>query len=364
MTLHLLPYTVARHLAIGLQLGSAALVAWCIVQLGIVAGTSWSYANFGVIGWRELDGLVFLSALVIAVTFGSLALQGGLAGRSLRWRLGWGSVAAMIGAPGFALSHMLGSLLTEWLSSSSLLDDPSLVTLRYHLLGWLLAGFWAGLGTVAARSLATAAARRYVWARDGVEAPERRTWGERGLSIFTHLGGGLAAGGFASAVWHAPGHFALLGGDLYLPSAAASAVFGGICGMLFWGIPDTWYEGWLRVLTPTRFGLRVPISVDDTAAERFVGHYPRGLDLYLPEGEGLAELHCSVVVDKEGHYTVRGLSIMGTLVRRPLEVIDLRYDPARPAPLETTLRMEDRILLGEDEQSELEFVLLPKRTLK
>ena len=40
--------------------------------------------------------------------------------------------------------------------------------------------------------------------------------------------------------------------------------------------------------------------------------------------------------------------------------IDLRYDPRRPAPLETELSMEDRILVGGDGQTVVEFLLLPK----
>lgn len=362
MTLHLLPYTVARHLAIGLQLGAAALVAWCAIELGVVAVTPWSYATLHVIGWRELDGVLFLSALVVAVAAGSVVVQGQLAGRSLRWRAVWAAVAVLVAVPGLALSHVLTSLATKALVASPVLADPSLVSLRYHLAGWLAAGLWAGIGTLTARSLATATARRWTWARDGGPPPERRAWSDRGLSVLAHLGGGLAAGGIAAAVWHASGHYAVLGGDLYVGSAVASATFGAVCGWLFWGVPDTWYEGWIRVLSPTRFGLRIPVSVDGRPVERFVGHYPRGLDLVLPEAEGVRELHCSVVIDARGRYAVRGLSIAPTRVRRPLESVDLRYDPQRPAPLETGLHMEDRVVLGEDGRAVIELVILPRRT--
>lgn len=363
MTLHLLPYTIARHLAIGLQLGSAALVAWSVVQLGVVAGTSWGYHTFGLIGWQELDGIVFLSALVVAVTMGSLILQGSLVGRSLRWRLGLGTLAAAIAVPGFVLTHVLFSVLLQAGAPHPRLDDPSLVSLRFHLFGWLAAGGWAGLGTLAARSAASSGARRFTWARDGAPAPARRPWSERATSIFVHLGGGLAAGGLAGAVWHTLGHYPALGGELYVASAAGAATFGAVSGGLFWGVPHHRYQGWIRVLSPTRFGWRIPVSVDGAAAERFVGHYPRGLDLYLPEVDGLAELHCSIVVDDNGQYAVRGLSTAATLVRRSLEAVDLRYDPSRPAPLETPLRNGDRIVLGEgDAETVLEFVLLPRGT--
>jgi len=49
------------------------------------------------------------------------------------------------------------------------------------------------------------------------------------------------------------------------------------------------------------------------------------------------------------------------LANHPLERVDLRYDPRRPAPLETDLRMEDRVFLGAGAaQTEVEFLLLPK----
>ena len=57
---------------------------------------------------------------------------------------------------------------------------------------------------------------------------------------------------------------------------------------------------------------------------------------------------------------MRGLSVEPTVVRRFLERIDLRYDHRRPAPLETELRMEDRILLGDRGRIRLEFLLLPR----
>ncbi|MEM6931571.1 MAG: hypothetical protein AAF602_31865, partial [Myxococcota bacterium] len=215
----------------------------------------------------------------------------------------------------------------------------------------------AGLGALGARSLSTALARRFAWARDNAAVPPRRPWSERSASILSHVGGGLAAGGLAAAVWHAVGHYPDLGGDLYAASAAASAVFGLGCGGLFWGVPDAWYDGWIRVLTPTRFGLRVPVS---ETREVVIGHYPRGLDLYLPDGDGVAELHCSFVVDELGRYAVRGLSRVATTVRRPLERVDLRYDPGRAAPLETELRPEDRIVLGDGGHTEIEFVRLPR----
>ena len=76
----------------------------------------------------------------------------------------------------------------------------------------------------------------------------------------------------------------------------------------------------------------------------------------------LAELHASFLVDEERRYAVRGLSVHGVEVKRSLERLDLRYDPSRPAPLETSLQMEDRVVLRTEDGKEtvLEFLLLPK----
>jgi hypothetical protein len=102
-------------------------------------------------------------------------------------------------------------------------------------------------------------------------------------------------------------------------------------------------------------------SIDGKPTERFVGHFTRGLDLFLPADDGVMEMHVSVAVDEAQRYTARGLSLQPTRVRRFLEGINLRYDPRRPAPLATQLSSGDRIELGEGaHQSELEFVMLPK----
>jgi len=82
---------------------------------------------------------------------------------------------------------------------------------------------------------------------------------------------------------------------------------------------------------------------------------------YLPVEQGVAELHTSFVRTSDARYTVRGLSQQPTLVKRPLERIDIRYDPARPAPLETELRSEDVVILSDGRnEAQVEFVMLPK----
>ena len=154
-------------------------------------------------------------------------------------------------------------------------------------------------------------------------------------------------------------------GDLYLGSALGAFFWGVMFGLFVWPIPRSLYAGWIRVLSAERYGMRVPIDRPDGASsERFIGHFPRGLDLYLPGECGVAELHTSFVVDAEQNYSVRGLSQQPTRVKRFLESIDLSYAPSRPAPLETALAMEDRVYMGNGEQeSVVEFLLLPKEEL-
>jgi hypothetical protein len=175
-----------------------------------------------------------------------------------------------------------------------------------------------------------------------------------------HIGGGGAASMLAAAVWHTFGHYSDLFGDLYVAGAAAALVWGFVHGLLCWGLPDDLYAGWVRVLSHDRYGVRIPLDSQAGTVERFVGHFPRGLDLYLPVERGVAELHASFLADENQRYSVRGLSVSPTVTKRFLERIDLRYDERRPAPFETELSMEDRVLLGEKGLVVLEFVLLPR----
>jgi hypothetical protein len=188
----------------------------------------------------------------------------------------------------------------------------------------------------------------------------------RGMGIFDHLAGGLSAGLFGAAAWYFLGFYGVrflgMPPDMYIAGAWGIFLWGLAHGLLVWGIPRDLYAAWVRVLSPHRFGHRIPIDrLDGKASERFLGHYPRGLDMYLPADKGVAELHVSFVSDGEQNYALRGLSQVHLQVKRPLEAIDLRYDPRRPAPLEAELEPEDRIFLGSGAaQTELEFVLLPK----
>ena len=187
----------------------------------------------------------------------------------------------------------------------------------------------------------------------------------KGHGLFSHLAGGAASGLAAGAAWHLLGadlKFEYSFGDLYIAGAGMGLSWGFFYGLLTWSIPDELYAGWLRVLSGYRHGRRIPIDpLDGSAKERFIGHFPRGLDVYLPLEAQVMELHLSIAVDAERRYKARGLTLQPTLVRRFLEQVDLSYDARRPAPLETRLASGDRIELGAGEdQAEVEFIMLPK----
>ena len=343
MNITLLPYTWSRHLAPALVSGSVAVVLWWLFLAYPVL-----IAPLSGMGIRpEGEGPLLLGVVSGAVAALSLGLEG---------RLRREGVIAAVGLP-------IAAFIVAWLLTvvtvvvfqaalpfvagkkmAVLASDPAFVALRYRLWSWLAAGFWAGAATFAARAF---------W---------YRAW----WRFFDHLGGGLAAGSIGAATYHIMYTYGFpplgVARDLYLATPLALCAFAFSFGLFVWGIPDELYGGWLRVMTGPRAGYRIPIlKSDGTAVERFVGHYPRGLDVNVPVEAGAAELHVSLLNDGTTRYAVRGLSQAPTQVKRMLESVDLRYDPSRPAPLETDLHMEDRVLLGTGAQTtDIEFLLLPK----
>lgn len=332
MNIFLIPYTWARHLHLALVVGGAALLSWWVVLFAMVHLTWWSEA------W---DGGIFLGALA-----GSTAGASVLAEMSLRREAMWKRFVLPFAASALACTFaglwfwvwtdLVGPRILSQAAAADL-SDPSLVALRYRLLPFAAAGLSAAVGTVAVR---------------------------RFVGFFTQIGAGLAAGLVAGACWYAfayPG-WKLGRSDLHFASAFASLGFGVMYGLGAWGIPDALYAGWLRVSSEHRHGRRIPIDgVDGGPRERFVGHFPRGLHLFLSADDGVQELHVSVAVDKEQRYRLRGLTLDPTWVRRFLETVDLRYDPRRAAPLETLLHSGDRIVLGKGKhRTVLEFLMLPR----
>jgi hypothetical protein len=365
LNIYLIPYTGMRHFVMAWVVGAASVLGWWWVVFFTVKVEPWLYANVGFMLPMWMQGPVFLGTLVAAVTFTSLFAEGALRRRVMRWRVFWamfGTGVAMGGALfGYSLWQLMMPLTTDEVMDK-VVADTSLVTLRFRLNAWLVAGIWSGIGTFLARRVHGFITHRWTWGgRDGEAPAVVPTWPEWFSALFAHLGGGAVAGAFGAVAWHVPGYYDELAGDLYLSSFLGAFTFGLLFGLLSWPLPDDMYAGWIRVLSAERYGLRIPVPhTDGTPAERFIGHFPRGLDLYLPADQGVAELHTSFVVGPDGRYAVRGLTIQPTLVRRPLERIDLRYDPRRPAPLETGLRMEDRIFMGENGETVVEFLMLPR----
>jgi len=298
----------------------------------IVLGLAWSGPPWA----AEWDGAVFLGALAAAAGGGSVLAEGSLRRWPVWRRVGFtllGLVSALVFALG-AYGLWAGLLGPAILGTE--LADPSLVSLRFHLLGWLSAGFGAGMGPMFVRRF------------------------KGGLS---HLVGGMVAGLCGGLVWYIFGYKPYnLGTDLFLASALGATTFGFTYGLFTWGVPDDLYAGWLRVLTVTRHARRIPINAPDgTPRERFVGHFPRGLDLFLPVDDGVMELHLSVLLNRRGEFRARGLTLQPTVVARFMERVDLSYDKRRSAPLDTKLASGDRIVMGPPgRQTVVEFLMLPK----
>lgn len=335
MNIYLVPYNWTRHVAVALTSGGAALATWWIfLHLRVWLGPT--LFEYGILWSREAEGPLFLAVLAGTIAGAGLLTEHSLRRSGIVVRLATTGIAAGAAFVLTMLSYAVLQLMVGLLASEEMKEiarDPSTTAHRYHVWMWFAAGVCTGIGAVIPR---------------------------RGKGFFAHIAGGFVAGGAAAALFQYLGYHLIQ--DFYLASAFAALLWGVTFGALAWGVPDELYAGWVRVLSPYRYGYRVPIDKPDGAAsERFIGHFPRGLDLFLPVEQGVAELHTSFVKNSQGNYTVRGLSQAPTLVKRPLERVDIRYDPVRPAPLETTLQSEDRVIMSDGtHETEVEFLLLPR----
>lgn len=329
MNIFLLPYTWLRHFAMALFCASAGLLAWWIALSWIVLiGPTWTPA------W---DGPILLCLMAAFIAGGSVLGESNLCRLPI-----WKRVARTGIAVGLSVAftfmwywawHKIALAFLFSGDSSQDAMDASLVSLRYRLGAFISGGVATALGPMIVR---------------------------KGEGWITHLLSGFAAGLAGGSAWFVMNH--VVHTDLYLGGAALGLAWGFTFGLLAWPIPDDLYAGWVRVMSGSRYGRRIPVdALDGSPRERFVGHFPRGLDLFLPADEQVLELHVSVAVDRKHRYTARGLTLAPTLVKRFLERVDLRYDPRRPAPLETVLQSGDRMLLGQGSSgTELEFIMLPK----
>lgn len=383
MNVGLVPYTWTRHLVSAWWVGGASVVAWWLVSSTLMGLAPWAAATSRL--WsRTTEGLVVLGAVAASTAAMSVWQEGTLWNEKRRWRLfftlsGAGAAAAATGAA-YLLHVAIGYLIwvlpgaqpewfgaqttavttTAWGDGWAFWADESMASLRSRISMWAATGMSAAYGAYFARRLRIRIDELQVaWEQDWMAHPwpvHETPWGD----YFLHLGAGLAGGLAAACVWHLAGVNWFY--DYYLGFGLASFTLGALVGGLPRGIPDQLFAGWVRVLSRRRFGMRVPIDDPSPAVtERFVGHYPLGLDLHLPMEDGVAEVHCSFRREADGTYAVRGLSMVPTRVRRPGARAELTFPRNHPAPFAMPLEPEDLVVLGEgDQPTILEFVMIPR----
>jgi hypothetical protein len=368
MNIVLIPHNWTRHVVIAFTTGAAALVVWWVLLNWLIllgpflfeAGLLWAPQAEGTI-------LFSLAAMVIAATH--ISAEGGLRRRALVWKVGLPFIAGLLAALFTGLFVFGIEFLTPILvkplypATGIVLESPHTATLRYRLAEWLVAGSIVGLSTLIVRVTWSYMTFLGQFIPENVKPflevpkdPERvGIW-----SGINHLLAGPGSALLGAAIWQLFSHVLIK--DMFVATALGLGTWGFVFGLTCWGVPSDLYAGWIRVLSSHRFGHRIPIDTPDGGVvERVAGHYPRGLDVWLPAEYGVAELHASFVKASDGAYTVRGLSQQPLALKRSLETIDLTYDKNSPVPLETDLRMEDTVVMGpKGQQTVVEFILLPK----
>ena len=334
MNIILIPYTWVRHIQPALWCGFYGAVAWWLfLSWFLLIGPFWS-PNF--------DGTIWCSLLAMLVSSGMILSEATLYRWPLKRRL-WkiGTVASVSFGLVLLFNWFFILVLSIALQDSDI-ANPHVVSLKLKLCTFVAAGLSTGLSVQMVRG-----------------------W-KGSASLINYVVAGLNAGFLAALIWSLMHSFlpksalsAYLGYDLFWSGLASNFLFGVIFGLGSWTIPNELYAGWLRILSPQRFGHRVPIDAGDGAPkERFVGHYPNGLDLFLPFELGVQELHISIHKNHEEEFILRGLSQDSTRLKRLLEWVNIHYDPNRPAPYEASLNAGDQITLGPS--AKLEFLILPR----
>ena len=365
MNIRLIPYNWIRHFSVGLFCAGLATIAWWVVLHWLVLmggqGTIWK---------QFYEGVVILTVLAVTIGCGTVAAESILRRRPVPWMMLLVFVAGLCTFLCTGLGVYLVDLSTFMLGQSMegtlenpVMGGPATLALRYKILDWIVVGIGAALGALTARLLwhliLKLRARFEEKIPSFIALPDehsKMSW----LLFYNHIVGGLAAALISAAVWHLFNHN--LTHDLYYASAFSFMTMGFLFGCFVWGIPPDLYAGWIRILSHHRFGHRIPIlALDGGHSERFFGHFPRGLDVFVEAEHGVQEIHASFVGDKAGNYAVRGLSQSPTSLKRFLERIDLSYDPLSPVPLEAGLSMEDLVYMGPpNQQTIVEFLFLPK----
>lgn len=368
MNIFLVPHNGFRHIAVAFLTGAVPLMIWWfMLNWQVVLGPSLFTA--GLLWHPALEGPLLFSLMAGGISWFHISAECGLRRRALAWKL---LLPFLAGFFAFLLTLLLvfaNSVLTPLIVGfisaplGEILSDPATATYRFRVLDWLIAGsmisvwtllirvgwgYVGGLSPMIPASLSTF-----------FEVPAQPAKAGLWMSL-EHLIAGPAAALIGAGVWHLLAHVIIK--DMYLATALGFTSFGFCFGLIAWGVPSELYAGWIRVLSSHRYGHRIPIdSPDEGVVERVVGHYPRGLDLWVGAEHGVAELHASFVRAFDGAYTVRGLSQQPIKLKRALESVELNYEPTSPVPLETDLRMEDRVVIGpKGQQTVVEFIMLPK----
>lgn len=368
MNIVLIPHNWTRHVAVAFYTGAVPVVIWWILLNWLIALGPTLYEQ-NLLWSPSAEGPILFGFMAAGIAWVHISAEAGLRRRALMWKVMLPLLASVLAMVFAILGSVLVEVLTPLLVGAvfegygALYSDPHTVTLRHRILEFLLAGWSVGVSTLLVRGVwgFTGALAKYIpdSAKPFIEIPENPARISF-MQAFNHLFAGMTAALLGGAVWHLLAHVVFR--DMYLATAIGFSVWGFTYGLLAWGVPGNLYAGWIRILSDHRYGHRIPIDRPEGGpVERVAGHYPRGLDLWVGAEHGVAELHASFVADGEGGYAVRGLSQQPMRVKRSLEAIDLSYDAASPVPLETDLRMEDRVYVGPGKNATVvEFILLPK----
>ena len=317
MNIRLIPFTWIRHVSIGLFVGGTAIMAWwiCVNWISLMPSS--------LVVQQFYEGALFDVHARVGDCTHDDSRRGHVAPKSAPMDFGPSVDRGALRCPLFTALFVFGwdTVLATIGAQKELVDEPSLggsatAGLTYRLAGWVICGVASGFAVYASRLswfLALKLRSRFEEKIPKFIALPH----EYGVlpKAFDHLFGGLAAGLISAALWHALSYIIL--GDFYLASALGFMSMGFCFGTLVWGIPPDLYSGWFRVLSEHRYGHRLPIlSSNENFGERFIGHFPRGLNLYVEHQHGVAEIHASFVGDETGRYAVRGLTQSPTVVKR------------------------------------------------
>lgn len=327
MNIFLIPYTWVRHFQFAIWSALCGLIAWWMYLLTMTQGwIFWSAA------WDAfVTNALLVASVVCANVLGEASLR--------RWTIGV-RIRKLLLAGSIGVGTCLLMNWTWHLVASMMLEDIGsvyhIVALKYR---W---GDFVGAGLSMAVGLLTV-----------------EKWKERPKSfVLQYLLGGVFAGLSTGAMWSITSYYGVQ--DLYWAGAVMFMVSGASFGLAVRTIPDDLYVGWVRILSGSRFGHRIPIDAKDKRPkERFIGSYPNGLDMFFPFEEQVQPLHGSIVhLPHNNTYTLRGLSQNHIKMLRMLEWAKLNYNPTSSVPLEVELGNCDRVELGE--QVTVEFLILPR----